>query len=923
MPTYSERPVQQATIIRSGGAVTFESLRNATTGNYILTGKATRALAGVSTATLQNTFSVLQRGIYTFDTSSIPVNATITSGILIITPTSVEKTLAGGKVGITGCSPTDPRSLAKSDYSKFSDTLLSDSLITDPTGGNLTFELNAAGLSNIVPGSDTTFMLRVHWDINGVFNGTWGNGVQYTVKGTVLDPSTPDALLVVEYAVESGAINELEGASTGIANSSGALSKNTSLSGSVSDTTSLSGVLSKNTPLSGSVVAATSFSGVLSKYTSLSGSVSDITSLSGGATIVLPIVAVIEPVSTASGTVLKDIRISGIVASVVNITSQIGAILPIGCTLSSVSTTAGALTCQRTVAGTVVGLAGTGAEAILEAPLYGNWPLSLTYQVNNAPTDGAIQIRHVFEWQPGMASDFSDIRFSDGLETRIPYWVQEYTAGVSAVVWVLIQANQASIKLHYGNETATSESNGDAVFILFDDFEGETLDSEKWTVEIRGVNNGGNVALDGAGAVAIDSGTGTYTSVTLLSQQTFGKGVVVEYRDKLSNTYYAMLSVGNGGLQDAQGTQANWHYTFLAKAYAIGCNDLAATGQTYLCRINPAANWTNLQTGGPVYAGADIYGVRRFEWRDNNEVAFYENDVLKLGPVVDSTYQAEAAFGLALTQGHSDFISTAPSIRTVDWVLVRKYAEVEPTLTIQEVIGEATIAAQSACSGDLSVTLSVGLSGEVSPVSEISGNLAAVVPVSGISVAISGSSGELTVDTALELTGSVQAVTICSGTAIRDLSLTCTVSTRAVQVSGSLARAIPVSGNISVASNFYTVLDQHSSFYGLVTTNSTIAGRLAVRSVRTAEACARPAVAALIRQVKGGREIEARVGRLSGTTQVARAQVLAATGYLQKITGIAKVSFKVEYKRFLVIEIDLDFVTMELDLDFKVVELRS
>lgn len=53
-------------------------------------------------------------------------------------------------------------------------------------------------------------------------------------------------------------------------------------------------------------------------------------------------------------------------------------------------------------------------------------------------------------------------------------------------------------------------------------------------------------------------------------------------------------------------------------------------------------------------------------------------------------------------------------------------------------------------------------------------------------------------------------------------------------------------------------------------------------------------------------------------------QVLAATGYLQKITGIAKVSIKIaEYKRFLVIEIDLDHSVMELDLDFKVVELRS
>src|SRR5690554_4121143 len=192
MPTYSERPVQQATILSFGASAYFESLRSATTGSYVYTGKGNRVLAGVSTSTVENRFSALQRGIYTFDTSSIPVNATIKSGTLIITPTSVEKTLAGGKVGITGCSPTDPRSPALSDYSKFSDTLLSNSLIADPTGGNLTFALNSAGLSNIVPGSDTTFMLRVHWDINGVFNGTWGSGVQHTVKGTVLDPSTPD-----------------------------------------------------------------------------------------------------------------------------------------------------------------------------------------------------------------------------------------------------------------------------------------------------------------------------------------------------------------------------------------------------------------------------------------------------------------------------------------------------------------------------------------------------------------------------------------------------------------------------------------------------------------------------------------------------------------------------------------------------------
>jgi hypothetical protein len=71
-------------------------------------------------------------------------------------------------------------------------------------------------------------------------------------------------------------------------------------------------------------------------------------------------------------------------------------------------------------------------------------------------------------------NDFSDLRFtkSDGV-TLLDYWIESYTSGVSAVVWVevnSIPASTADIYLYYGNPSATSTSSGAATFMFFDDF---------------------------------------------------------------------------------------------------------------------------------------------------------------------------------------------------------------------------------------------------------------------------------------------------------------------------------------------------------------------------------------------------------------------------------------------------------------------
>lgn len=78
-----------------------------------------------------------------------------------------------------------------------------------------------------------------------------------------------------------------------------------------------------------------------------------------------------------------------------------------------------------------------------------------------------------------------DIRItaSDGV-TLLPYWIEEWdSANEKAKIWVKLDLkadSKETIYLYYGNPVATSLSDGDSVFELFDDFEGTSLDTSKW-----------------------------------------------------------------------------------------------------------------------------------------------------------------------------------------------------------------------------------------------------------------------------------------------------------------------------------------------------------------------------------------------------------------------------------------------------------
>ena len=84
-----------------------------------------------------------------------------------------------------------------------------------------------------------------------------------------------------------------------------------------------------------------------------------------------------------------------------------------------------------------------------------------------------------------MRSDCGDIRFTDeDGTTLLSYWVEEGCNTANTKIWVKVPSIPASstktIYLYYGNPSATSQSNGDAVFEFFDDFEGSSLNTSKW-----------------------------------------------------------------------------------------------------------------------------------------------------------------------------------------------------------------------------------------------------------------------------------------------------------------------------------------------------------------------------------------------------------------------------------------------------------
>ena len=113
-------------------------------------------------------------------------------------------------------------------------------------------------------------------------------------------------------------------------------------------------------------------------------------------------------------------------------------------------------------------------------PAWSSRRLVIVDNTGNNQTLTDYQIGIIVPYFPDMQSDFDDIRFTDvDSTTSIPYWIEELFPSDFVIVWVkvpIIAALDTTILfMYYGNPSATSESEGEAVFDFFDDFNDQDI----------------------------------------------------------------------------------------------------------------------------------------------------------------------------------------------------------------------------------------------------------------------------------------------------------------------------------------------------------------------------------------------------------------------------------------------------------------
>lgn len=260
-----------------------------------------------------------------------------------------------------------------------------------------------------------------------------------------------------------------------------------------------------------------------------------------------------------------------------------------------------------------------------------------------------------------MKDDFSDIRFSDYART-LPYWIETYTSRSSATVWVkLTETGEAAREfyLYYGNGAATSESSGTNVFEFFDDFDGTSLDTSKWT----DTSSTGTRTISNSIYHVLLSGKGNPTNNTITAKTDTNDATVITC---------ARL----------RGTTQSAHDCGVRLGIKSSGTDVGAKlclrpdkGPTYNIRpLNEQVAWGDiLQT----YSLSTWY---IFEIRHDYSSKFYYR-------VTHSGSWYNMTMNPAGTHACIHFVTDytpGTTIGDVDWIYQRKYTATEPTCTIVE-----------------------------------------------------------------------------------------------------------------------------------------------------------------------------------------------------------------------------------------------
>ena len=286
--------------------------------------------------------------------------------------------------------------------------------------------------------------------------------------------------------------------------------------------------------------------------------------------------------------------------------------------------------------------------------------ITITNNANTDATDYQVRIDlNGDNFNFGRASsDGSDIRFTkDDGTTPLNYWIESWdSANKKATVWVKVPNIPANgsidIYVYYGNSSATSESDAEAVFDFFDDFEGDSIDTNKWVVTKAGTTSisVSNSILD------VYTASGNSNNVYLGTKKTFSPPLIIEAKHQLKSSYTTRFSLSSSQTSEQAPTIR------LELLYYSGYNSKIHSNNDSSEVSNTLANITG-----------NIWHIVGIKTDGNTHIGFWDSHTA-------SVTQSNSFQGYVLFRQVSAWNQSMESL--TDWIRVRKYLDPEPSYTI-------------------------------------------------------------------------------------------------------------------------------------------------------------------------------------------------------------------------------------------------
>ena len=220
--------------VRNNGSGSWSSLQSAGTGT--VASQFNPANAPYNDGTTADKY--IDRGIFSFDLSSIPAGATITSATLSLYVTA-KASGAGGAVGITSASPASTTALAATDFGSFGSTEYATRInfSAATTSAYNDFALNAAGLAYLESkiGTFAGFGVRGSFDLDNSAPGTTVYS-QWSVRTSEQSGTSQDPKLLISYTLARTTGDTWAWSDTALANSGANYARTTTDTWAWSDT---------------------------------------------------------------------------------------------------------------------------------------------------------------------------------------------------------------------------------------------------------------------------------------------------------------------------------------------------------------------------------------------------------------------------------------------------------------------------------------------------------------------------------------------------------------------------------------------------------------------------------------------------------------------------------------------------------------